>query len=701
MDFVFAPAEGASGGLVSLWDRKLLEVSCSLIQRRFIAIKGKLVSANKEIGVINVYGPNSQGERREFFETLKSIISSWCIPVIVGGDFNSVRWQSERIGAHDYASASRIFEEFIFACDLVEVPNIGSSFTWFRGGGNAIASRLDRFLISTEIYNMLPQLVQFSLPRGLSYHKPIVLKEKRSNKVSRPFKWFNSWAYDSILVKRINDLCVVNKGIGINNLLLLAKNLTKDRELEFRELNPESAEELGKRIEALEDSWLSDPCNPHFQLELSTLKARLWAVAGIKHAFVNYFSAGYNLVNTIPLKKFDVPLKRLTAVTRRFIECPFSEDEVWHAIKSSDDTRAPGPDGFSLDFFKKFWQYIKGEVMKFMEDFYWGKVEDLSFNKSFIALIPKKAEAISPDDFRPISLVGSLYKIISRVLARRLGSCIIDVIEENQFAFIRGKLIADYSLIANEVIDGLLKSEALSGLIKKASDLGLCCGVEVGVGGFILSHIQFADDLLIFSAPNPLSILNFKRVLKIFEVAAGLKLNMGETKIFGFNVEESRVRIWVDSILCGLAELPSTYLGLPRGHKKNSLSLWNPILDKVTSQLQSWKGKLFSFGGRLTLIQSVLVNLPVYYMSIFSLLKSIADKINRCIANFVWNGKSDRCIHWIKWEYLCRPKSGIFDVKTRNRSLFNKWIWRFSMEEDSLWRKIVVAKYNYDQEDSS
>ncbi|KAE8688510.1 Pyrophosphate-energized vacuolar membrane proton pump 1 [Hibiscus syriacus] len=216
--------------------------------------------------------------------------------------------------------------------------------------------------------------------------------------------------------------------------------------------------------------------------------------------------------------------------TRRIIEFPFTEEDVWLTIKSSDGSRAPGSDGFSLDFFKRFWNDIKGEVMSFMDDFYWSRVEDFSFNKSFIALIPKKVESISPDDFRPISLVGSMYKIVSRVLAKRMPCCISEVIGENQFAFIASKQIEDCILISNKVIDGLSKSKALSGMFKKAFDIGLCGGVEVGSRGVALSHIQFADDLLICSEEKESSILNFNRVLKILKASFDLSGTSAKTE---------------------------------------------------------------------------------------------------------------------------------------------------------------------------
>ncbi|KAE8665942.1 hypothetical protein F3Y22_tig00112523pilonHSYRG00172 [Hibiscus syriacus] len=444
---------------------------------------------------------------------------------------------------------------------------------------------------------------------------------------------------------------------------------------------------------------------------------------------LNWFKeGGFNEVKTIPLKKFDIPLKRINPASKRLIESPFSEEEVLHTIQSFDSSSAP--------------------------------------------------------DFRPISLVDSMYKIVSRLLAKRLVSCLSEVIGEHQFAFMAGKQIANSSLITNEVIDGLSKrkkatilikadfykafdavdwqflnlilkkigfgkrwrnwvnlcistpsiailingsptnsfsmkkglrqgcslslllfnivGEVLNEMLQKASDIRLCRGVEVGSGGLVLSHIQFADDLIIFLDSNNESIANFFRILKIFEVAAGLKLYMTKTLLMGVNLDYSCVKSRAYLFHCGCAKLPSSYLGLSLGDQKISKLLWKPILDKVSMRLQSWKGKLLSLGGRLTLIKTVLANLPVYLMSIFPMPKAIADQINSRIVNFIWNSNSERSIHWIKWDTICKPKShgglDFFDVNIRNRSLLNKWIWRYSVENDSLWRKIVVAKYNYDHD---
>ncbi|KAE8657297.1 Calcium-dependent protein kinase 3 [Hibiscus syriacus] len=93
-----------------------------------------------------------------------------------------------------------------------------------------------------------------------------------------------------------------------------------------------------------------------------------------------------------PLKATDFGFSVLfkPATQSAYLEVELSEQEVWQVISSSDSAKAPGPDGFTMGFYKKYWENLKEQIMEFLSDFYQGKMWDHGVNHAFITLIPKK-----------------------------------------------------------------------------------------------------------------------------------------------------------------------------------------------------------------------------------------------------------------------------------------------------------------------
>ena len=93
--------------------------------------------------------------------------------------------------------------------------------------------------------------------------------------------------------------------------------------------------------------------------------------------------------------------------------------------------KAPGPDGFNGMFLKKCWHIIKEDVYQLCNDFFSGTVSLQAINNSFITLVPKNSNPVTPNDFRPISLLNSILKLITKLMADRLQALIIPLIHIN------------------------------------------------------------------------------------------------------------------------------------------------------------------------------------------------------------------------------------------------------------------------------
>ncbi|RVW68000.1 Transposon TX1 uncharacterized 149 kDa protein [Vitis vinifera] len=210
-----------------------------------------------------------------------------------------------------------------------------------------------------------------------------------------------------------------------------------------------------------------------------------------------------------------LPFMRLDSCEAVGLEIPFTEGEVFAALSDLGKDKAPGPDGFTMAFWSFNWDLRGG-------------AEDLK-------------------DFRPISLVGSLYKLLAKVLANRIKKVMGKVISESQNAFVEGRQILDAVLIANEAVDSRLKDN---------------------VGGVLCKlDIEKAYD----------------RVSWSFLLAVLKEMGFGERWIKWIDWCISTVKFSVRLALelgCKVGGIPSSYLGMPLGAAFNSLAVWDGVEER-------------------------------------------------------------------------------------------------------------------------
>ena len=151
---------------------------------------------------------------------------------------------------------------------------------------------------------------------------------------------------------------------------------------------------------------------------------------------------------------------------RIWLERKFEREEISQVVRDLEGNKASGPDGFTMAFYHHCWREVEKDVLAVFDEFFQYSKFEKSLNATFIILIPKKNDASNIRDFWPISLVGSVYKILAKVLANRMRMVLDPLISETQNSFVGGRQILDSVLIANEYVDSRVKSQVL-GIIHK------------------------------------------------------------------------------------------------------------------------------------------------------------------------------------------------------------------------------------------
>ncbi|RVX19065.1 putative ribonuclease H protein [Vitis vinifera] len=347
-------------------------------------------------------------------------------------------------------------------------------------------------------------------------------------------------------------------------------------------------------------------------------------------------------------------LQHLNFREAEVLELPFTEEKIHSALMEMNGDKAPGPDRFTVAFWQACWDFVKEEMWICLRSF---MIKDP---------LPK---VLDLGDFRPISLLGGLYKLLAKVLANRLKKVLGKVVYVDQNVFVRGKQILDVSPIANEAVD-----------------FG-------GEGGWRrMSPIYFfADDTIIFYEARKEHLTFLSWILDWFEAASGLRINLAKSELIPIGEVEEIEKMAVE-LGCRMGSLPNVYLGLPLGAHHKAMSMWDEVEERMRRRLALWKRQYISKGGRITLIKSTLASMPIYQLSLFRMPKIVAKRLEKLQRDFLWEGGSlERKIHLINWEVVCTQKEkvglGIRKIDLLNKVLLGKWIWRFAFEKENLWKK--------------
>ncbi|KAA3485561.1 putative Transposon TX1 [Gossypium australe] len=149
---------------------------------------------------------------------------------------------------------------------------------------------------------------------------------------------------------------------------------------------------------------------------------------------------------------------------------------------------------------------------------------------------------------------------------------------------------------------------------------------------------------------------------------------------------------------CKIGSLPINYLGIPLGANPKKIATWEQIVDRVKKKLSSWMSRTLSWAGTVVLINVVLSFLLIFFMSLFNAPVTIIKNIDKIRRNFFWgNTEGKNKMAKVDWNIVCKPKvkggAGVVNLGVKNKALLAKWSWRFEIEKEALWRKVILAKY--------
>lgn len=466
-----------------------------------------------------------------------------------------------------------------------------------------------------------------------------------------------------------------------------------------------------------------------------------------------------------------------------YLSAEVSCEEIRHAVFDLGAFKAPGPDGIQAFFYHEMLPVIGDSVCEMVGGILHDPLLIADINETNIALIPKADQPETLREFRPISLYNVSYKIITKIISRRLRSIMGKMVGDHQCSFILGRQSSDNIIVAQEVIHSMKRKAGaegwlavkvdlekaydrlewsfiretleLIGLNQNLCDLIMACistpslrvlwngeasdafkpsrGLRQGDpmspyiftlcmerlnhiiqdavldgywspirlrrGGPLISHLFFADDLILFGEASSFQVDVMIRCLDLFCAHSGQRMNKEKTKIcFSKNVHMSRRMELSDWMGVGLTSDMGKYLGIPLIHRRVSQGLFVPIIEKTRRRLSGWKKGCLNLAGRCTLVKSVLAALPSYYMQTMLLPKGVTKELERHSRSFLWGGSEEsRKLHLLSWDQVTQDRQngglGLKNLRKQNKAFIIKLCWNLLNRKEALWVKVLRSKY--------
>ncbi|KAI0493618.1 hypothetical protein KFK09_023737 [Dendrobium nobile] len=224
-------------------------------------------------------------------------------------------------------------------------------------------------------------------------------------------------------------------------------------------------------------------------------------------------------------------------------------------------------------------------------------------------------------------------------------------------------------------------------------------GMEVGY--ITISHLLYADDLLVFAKANQDNAHCLNTILSSFASFSGLRVNSSKSKIL-FS-KNSYLDQDISNILnIPISTAPIKYLGIPIFTRKLKICDFQPLIHKISVSLDSWKARTLSMAGRLQFLNYTINNIILYWVRGTLIPKACIKKIKSLCSRFLYYGDiNKRKLHMISWKETCKPKIygglGIPSIESLYFACGCTVVWRFYNSKSYLfswWKEKYGSFWN-------
>ncbi|GFS33342.1 hypothetical protein Acr_00g0027830 [Actinidia rufa] len=514
----------------------------------------------------------------------------------------------------------------------------------------------------------------------------------------------------------------------------------------LKALNKHDFSHISARAEAAEmnlnqaqQSFHDNPGDINLQIRVSEIRVKAIKLVEAEMSFCAHLAKAKYLKNSDRGTKFfhnliksNKAINQIISITKAdgevtssFQEGPLVQEEHGHSLiqpvidKEIKDTlfdigdnKAPGPDGFSSVFFKKAWNIVGLDVCEAVEEFFrFGRLLK-QINHAAIVLVLTTANAARVEDFRPIACCNVVYKLISKILAKRLAPILEDLVDPAQSAFIPNRNMVENIYLVQELLrkygwrrisprcimkidirkaydtQGLRQGDPKSPFLftlcleylsrnlkrlKLNSDFNFhpnCLDLNI-------THLAFADDLILFARGDVPSVKLSMDCLSQFGDISGLLINTNKSNVFMVGINSTDMAEIKTITGFRMGKFPFRYLGIPVAATRLTIEQFRPLTAKISEYISAWAGATLSYAGRSELIRSVIQGLKCFWLSILPISVGVRDKIVALCRNFLWLGKAASPKKpLVAWKDVCKPKSegdlGFIDLNAWNMALMSK-----------------------------